>query len=328
VRKLKVAVVGAESLIGKELRAVLLERNLPAGSIKLIDEQEVVDVFTEFEVATSPGVTGGLFDDVELVFICGKSHDTERYLPWLKSKGITAIDLSSYLNREKDIPLVISGVNEEKAKKHRGLIALPHPLTIIIASLLKPLIKRYRLLEVIVNAFQPASEYGACGLEELYQQTVKVLNFAELPKKVFGRQLAFNIFPAISPSELGGATEENIIKEVGIVLEDNLPISLRLIQAAVFHSFAISFFLVIEEEPTSSELMKTLAGASGIRLAKGREKDSGPVEAAGKNEIIVGKIKKDKRRSSAYWIWATADNLRRGSAINAVEIAELITRGD
>jgi len=326
MRRLKVAVLGSNSLIGKELREILAERNFPLNSLTLLDEEEVPEAITELEKEANfaLGINEESFADVELVFICGKEEDTARYLPWLKKSGVIALDLSHYLRPKEGFPLAISGVNEERIKKQK-LIALPHPLAIIIASLLKPIVDRYHLREAVITAFQPASVYGPQGLEELYQQTVRILNFAELPKKIFGRQLAFNIFPAV-PKEEG--IEEEILEEIGIALKSELPISLKLIQVPVFHSFALSLFLILEKAPSLPELKKALSHLPSIKLAKGREKPSGPVEAGGKNEIIVGEIKKDKRNNSAYWIWASADNLRRGSALNAVEIAELFLSED
>jgi aspartate-semialdehyde dehydrogenase len=350
----RVAVVGASSLVGKELLAVLKERAFPVARLITAEPEEgemelpVMDLRAGFQpVMADAGLSEA---DLEFIFVAAlprqpSGENMEGGTGWpafLRSPAELAasthakvIDLSEGLAGEAGGQLRVPWLEEAgrtaapsagKPAAPRFFIS-PHPAAIALSTLLLRLGKRSQVRKAVAQIFLPASEFGSLGVEELQKQTVALLSFQKIPHAVFGQQLAFNLLSRFSPSAGGHADltlaglESRIQDQVRGLLGKGAPLpALRVIQAPVFHSLAFSVYVETAERTAPEELARALAGAH-VELR--RHKDGAPsqVAAAGADDILVDSLTPDALCPQGVWIWAVVDNLRLAAA-NAVEIAE------
>lgn len=319
------AIVGSTTLKGKELREVLVEKRFPVKKMRLLDHKEQGQL-TEFdgEPKLVKKIEEDSFDGVDIAFFCGDPAETAKYLPWAEKKGFTAIDLSQTPLAKKDAPIVVVGVNEEKIIKNRGIIRNPHSITISLCTILHLLKRAFGIQYSVCTVFQPVSEYGEEGMDEFFNQTISVLNFKRAEGKIFTKQVAFNLIPRVKkPYAKRYIDYESIlINEIRAVMGREFPpLTLSMIQAPIFHSHAISMFVVLHSEPTAEEVesqLKTCTALFHDPLSPT------PVETAGSDIINLGRVRRDKQIDRGYWLWMVTDNLRWGCALNAVRIAEFL----
>jgi len=328
----KVAIVQSTTLKGKEVKQVLTEQGFSTSSLKLLDIEEYKGKLTHFagEAKVVLGIEKDSFAGVEIAFFCGSSEDTKKYLPWALQHQVTSIDLSQAMGDKEGTPYIVYGINDEDIEACQGIIGNPHPATILISTFLHSLGSAFPVKYAICTLLQPVSEQGEEGIEELYNQTVNLLNFNKIPVDIFKKQLAFNLLPlSLLPADKETKEIEAIItKQITKILKQpSLSLALRVIQAPVFHSYAILLFVHLKEEVSVETLQKRLWGRKDVKLDAlhlKKETCPSPVEVAGKDDIYLGQIKKDANLKAGYWFWLVADNIRRGSALNAVRIAELL----
>jgi len=350
-RGYQVAVVGASSLLGKELITVLRERKFPISQLVRID--------TETEEPEIPilDLDGGIGDlspredvnpsEPDLAFLVGQVRGEDALPAFIQQDNsrCVVVDLrdeaaatrarmgrepegwslsAPFLDREFSIP----GAPLESRR-----IVSAHPATIILGGVLLRLSKRVSIEGAVAHVFAPVSEIGAKAIEELQRQTVNLLGFHKIPEAVFGGQLAFNVLPRLGRSRRGNAQnyrdelidlESRVRSQLQVYLAGRLPMpALRLVQAPVFYSLAVSLYVETASPVTPEVLAQTLAGER-VRVAKLSEQAPSPVLVTGSNEVVVDAITVDGGRPNGIWIWATADNMRLAT-VNAVEIAEWVT---
>ncbi len=325
-RRANVALFDATTLTAKAVKDHLLARSFPIASMRLFTSSSDPDSnLSEFGgeamLVTEPDPDA--LGPVDVAFLCGTRQDAARYLDWPGTKGFVAIDLTTLSNAADGVPLVNAGVNPEAINPRPGLIAVPHPIAQLLSSLLAPIARHCGLAEATAVVFQPASEAGDAGIEELYQQTVGLLNFQDLPNRIFGRQLAFNLIPSfyfdagLAP---GGARPPDLAREVLKVTGGRYGLSLEVVLAPVFHCHAVLVRLVLPSGARREDLLSSLALGGEIRVT-GEGEAATPVERAGKAGIVVSGAP-PASGEAAFWIWAVNDNLQTGTARNAVRIAE------
>jgi aspartate-semialdehyde dehydrogenase len=208
---------------------------------------------------------------------------------------------------------VVAGVNSDAARGRRTLVS-PHPATVLLAHVLHPL-KSFAPEEAVATLIQPASIRDEPGLEELFEHTRQIVAFtARTPTPVFGTQLAFNLLPAVAPIEA-------IAAQLHAVLAGPPPVALQILQGSVFHAVSASLFLRCPSNPSLQAFRKAL-GENPVIEAADRPRLLGPVDAAASDRVIFGSLRKDE--TGGFWIWAVMDNLTRGGALNAIEIAEAV----
>ncbi len=319
------AIVGSTTLKGKELREVLVEKRFPVKKMRLLDVKEEGKL-TEFdgEPKLVQKIEEDSFDGVDIAFFCGDPAETVKYLTWAEKKGFTAIDLSQAHLAKKNVPIVVMGINEGKILRNRGIIKNPHPITISLCTVLHLLIRAFGIQYSVCTVYQPASEYGEEGMDELFNQTISILNFKRAEGKIFTKQVAFNLIPRVKKpySKRYLHYESELINEIKAVMGREFPpFTLSMIQAPVFHSHAISMFVALKSEPTAEEVESQLKASAALCQDP---LSPTPVEAAGSDIINLGRVRRDNQIDRGYWLWTVTDNLRRGCALNAVSIAELL----
>lgn len=315
----RVAILSPATLLGREVRDLLEGRGLADDLDLLSADEEEVGTVTESRGAATlvAAATAEALADADLVFACGPL-EVDEPLVEARPEGATAILLSPSATVDHGQP-VVAGVNPEAAAAGAVLLS-PHPAAISLAHLLAPL-GGLGLEGATATVVLPVSMIGDRGLEDLLEQTRDLLAMTgEQRPSVFDRQLAFNLYPA---PEAGGGLAEL----VRAVLALPAPLAIHPLQGAVFHGVAVSLFVRFEEDPGLERVREALAGQEHVAMhdvdAEGGA-PPGPTAAAAREEILVGSIHSAAGAPGGYWIWAVMDNLTRGGALNAVEIAERV----
>lgn len=332
-KKFRLALVGTDTLRGKEMKNLLEKGKLPCECIDFFDP----DVSGEYSKLTQfmgePKVIHPLleasFSGTDLVFLAADKKSNRKFGDLAGKENFQAIDLSETFNSDENVPLVVAGVNSQAIHKGKpAMISNPHPVTIILSHVFHMLSRAYGILKAIAFVLQPVSAFEESGIDELAGQSVALLNSTTLPKKVFKDQIAFNLlshFEAVSENGFS-SSERQISREIARVFQDrSFPLSVSIIQAPVFHTYSIMTYLELEKPADISGLEERFKESSYFKLPSPRK--SYPVSSisvAGKEDIFIGQIKKEGSFLNSFWIWAVADNLTRGSALNALEIAKEI----
>jgi aspartate-semialdehyde dehydrogenase len=244
-----------------------------------------------------------------------------------QQKNFVLIDLTNAFSKDVEIPLYL-GYQEGKdlrVRPFRGLVSSPHPAVISIASILKQLSRHCELGHCVVSVFEPASERGSTGVEELEQQTLNIFSFQKSPQTVFDRQLAFNLL-----SRLGEEAKEKLIDiervvstQLRVLLGSSFPLpALTLIQAPIFHAHCFSFLVEVDPAIKIADLESFLQ-SEHLTVTQTADEPPSPVGVAGTDTIQIGGMKRDFLNPNGLWFWAVSDNLRL-SAVNAVSAAEAI----
>ena len=321
----RVALFDSATLVGKGVKSHLARRRFPVSRVRVFDTgaMEEGGNLTEFngEAMLAMRPDPAAMQQVDLAFFCGGEGSAAEYLDWTRRSGFTAIDLTLTANRSKGIPVVNGWVNPQAARRHEGLLATPHPASLILSTLLAPLQRLAPLREVTSVIFQPASEKGEEGIDELYRQTVGVLNFTEYPKERFGRILAFNLFP----STLGAGTafpDDLLAREVAFILGGaGFPHGVALLAVPVFHGHSFLCRVSFAGSVMLEAMHEALAKQEGLRRLENTAAVSA-AELAGQEGVLVGEIRRDASLPGSWWIWGVSDNLVGGTALSAVRMAE------
>lgn len=331
-RLYRAAIVGAGSLKGKEVAEMLNERNFPAADIRLLDDDEALGQLEAMgdEISFIQRVRAEQFEHVDFTFFASDQESTRRSWKDARDAGSTIIDLSASLEQEPG-----ATVRSLWVERERGQIARPelqpgpcitaHPVAIALALLLLRAKKAATIERVVATVFEPASEHGQRGMDELHQQTVNLLSFQPLPKDVFDAQVAFNMVARYGQTSQPAldSVEARILRHYRKIAGDDAPqLSLLLLQAPIFHGHAAALFLELQGPPDIPALAKELAG-DHVAVPAVEEDAPSNVSSAGQPNIQLS-LKADPTNPNAVWLWAAADNLRI-SALTAVECAESMT---
>jgi aspartate-semialdehyde dehydrogenase len=317
----RIAIVNPLTLVGAELKSILHDRGFHYAEIELIDttgsDEGVLTVVDE-SAAFVREASEEAFAGVDIVFFCGPREKNERWIARYDEDGFTAIDLSQPAALEAEGVAVVAGVNEAALAAAPALIVSPHPVATTLIVLLDALRKRFEVRLCAASVIQPASEFDKRGVDELYAQTVNALNLHAVPKDVFGRQLAFNMYPAADSQ----VVEHYIATQIRGILGPAFPVTVSLMQGTVFHGHTFSLFVQLPEETPREALIAALEASRAIAVVD--EESFSTIDAAGKDQLLVGRVSADPNIDGGYWISAVADNLRRGSALNAALVVEAL----
>jgi aspartate-semialdehyde dehydrogenase len=326
----RVAIVGAGTLKGKEVAEMLNERNFPAIDVRLLDDDESIGQLeaTGDEISFIQSVRAEQFTNIDFTFFAADAGTTRQNWQRARDAGSAIVDLSGALEEEPGATVRSLWIERERGQTWQPELqpapcVVAHPASIALALLLLRARKAGAIRNAIATVFEPASEQGQKGMDELHQQTVNLLSFQSLPKDVFDAQVAFNMVARYgSSSKLSlDSLEARVRRHYQKLAGADAPQpALMAVQPPVFHGHALSIFLEMEQPVDQKKLSQALSG-DHVTLA-GSEDDSQPsnVNAAGQPNIMVS-LKPEPTRPNGIWLWAAADNLRV-AAVTAVECAE------
>lgn len=332
-RGFTLALVGTDSLRGKEMKNVLSKKKFPLAKIDFYDPdvKEEYSKLSQFrgEPKVIHSLDKNVFGSADLVFLAANKKVNREYGSLAAKKKFQAIDLSETFNSEENIPIVVAGVNDKILKTmNPGVIANPHPVTIILSHLFHLISKNFGLQKALAFVLQPVSAFEESGIGELADQSAAMLSSTLMSKKVFKAQIAFNLLCQTEPVDKDGfsSLEKQIVLEVNRVLSDStFPLSISLVQAPVFHTYSIMTHLELKRKADIQKLKNVFKESSYFKFSPpAMTCPASSISVAGKDQIFIGRIKREESFPNGFWIWTVADNLTRGSALNAFEIAEKI----
>ena len=325
----RVAIVGAGTLKGRELKDVLSDRNFPAQDIRLLDDDEALGQLEAVgeEPTFIQSVLPEHLENVDFTFFAADETFTRNTWPMARKTGSDIIDLSYGLENEKGVLLRAPWVERELGLGSRVdftpvPVTIAHPAAVVLALLMLRAHKVGSIARAVATVFQPASEHGKRGMDELHEQTVNLLSFQQLPKAVFDGQVAFNLIDRYGEKSLPSlnSAESRIQQHFHRLVGDRLAVpSLMLLQAPIFHGHAFSLYLELEQAAQTEELTAALSG-DHVELLQSADESPSNVNAAGQEQIQVF-ARRDSQQPNGFWLWAASDNLRI-AALTAVECAE------
>jgi aspartate-semialdehyde dehydrogenase len=330
-----VAVVGATGAVGEQMREVLGERLFPVGELRLLASERSAGQYLDFrEGQIRVEVLGeDSFEGIDIALFSAGGQISARFAPLAVNSGAVAVDNTAHFRMEPDVPLVVPEVNAKEIAyyKKRGIIANPNCSTIQMVVALKPIHDAARIKRVVVSTYQSVSGAGRMAMEELSQQVAALFNGREIATERFPHQIAFNCIPHIDVFMDGGYTKEEIkmINETRKILgEPSLAVTATTVRVPVFCSHSESVNVETEKKLTAADVKAILREAPGVIVADEPENNVYPmaIDAIGKDAIYVGRIREDNSIPNGINLWIVADNLRKGAATNAVQIAEILIR--
>jgi aspartate-semialdehyde dehydrogenase len=330
-----VAIVGATGAVGEQLREVLEERQFPVGKLRLLASERSAGQFLPFQ---SKQVRVDIlkedsFDGIDIGLFSAGGKVSAKFAPLAVAAGAVVVDNTSHFRMEPDVPLVVPEVNAKEISRYksRGIVANPNCSTIQMVVALKPLHDAARIKRVVVSTYQSVSGAGRMAMEELSQQVAALFNGREIKKEKFPHQIAFNCIPHIDVFLEDGYTKEEwkMIHETRKILgEPELLVTATSVRVPVFCSHSESVNVETEKKLTAAQAKAILRDSPGVLLADVPEENIYPlaIDAVGKDATYVGRVREDHSVPNGLNLWIVADNLRKGAALNAVQIAELLIR--
>ncbi|GAB4390314.1 MAG: aspartate-semialdehyde dehydrogenase [Thermodesulfovibrionales bacterium] len=324
-----VAVVGATGAVGNEMIATLEEREFPVERLRLFASERSEGVALKFEGSDIPVETlkEDSFRGIDIALFSAGGERSRDWAPVAARSGCVVVDNSSQWRMDPEVPLVVPEVNAHDLKRHKGIIANPNCSTIQMVVVLKPIHDAARIKRVVVTTFQSVSGTGKKAMDELLRQTTDLLNYREVACNVYPHQIAFNVLPHIDKFLETGYTKEEMkmVNETRKIMgDDSIRVTATTVRVPVFRGHSESLNIETERKLTPNEARAVLDGAPGVVVLDAPEKNvyPTPVAAAGRDETYVGRIRADETVENGLNLWIVADNLRKGAALNAVQIAE------
>jgi aspartate-semialdehyde dehydrogenase len=324
----RVAIVGAATLKGKELKEVLEEKNFPAMDIKLLDDDESLGQLDQVqdEISFVQPVTREQLGQMDFTFFASDENFTRLNWKLARDAGSAIVDLSYALESEMNAPVCAPWVQRELGQHTQmnlesTAMVTAHPAATVLSLLLLRAQKAATIRSAVATVFEPVSEQGRRGMDELHEQTVNLLSFQQMPTEVFDSQIAFNIIGRYGKASTRSleSVERRIANHTRKLLEDRAPVpSLMLLQAPVFHAHTFSIYIEVEKKLSVGDFAQAIAGEH-VEIGRVGEDSPSNVNVAGKDEILVA-VRRDSSRENGFWLWAAVDNLRL-AAITAVECA-------
>jgi len=322
-------VVGATGAVGQEILKVLEERNFPVGRLRLLAtaRSEGREIYFRGESYTVEETRPESFEAVEIALFAGGAASKE-FAFAARDSGTLVIDNSSAFRMDPEVPLVVPEVNPEDVRSHKGIIANPNCSTIIMVVPLKPIYDVAGVKRVVVSTYQAVSGAGAAAIGELQSQTKALLNQEEYQPRIFPYQIAFNLIPHIDVfMEMDYTKEEwKMVRETQKIFhDDGMGITATTVRVPVFRCHSESVNIETREKLTADQAREILSRAPGVVVADepGEKRYPMPLVATNRDEVFVGRVRDDNSLDKGLNLWVVADQLRKGAATNAVQIAEL-----
>ena len=333
MKKYNLAILGATGAVGQEMLKVLAERDFPINELKLLASKRSAGTTMEFkgknyeiqEAAESS------FENVHVVLCAAENDISLRLSPAAVKAGAVVIDNSSAFRLNDDVPLVVPEVNGEDVKNHKGIIANPNCSTIIALVAINELNKYSKIKRMIVSTYQAVSGAGINGIKELDQQIKAISEGRPVEINTFQHQIAYNLIPQIgSFNEMGYSQEEMKLQNEGrkILHNPGLKVNCTCVRVPVYRSHSESITIETEKEITPEKARELLSKADGVKLIDDLENNKYPMplDSSDQDLVYVGRIRKDISCENSLVLWCCGDQIRKGAATNAVQIAEVLVK--
>ncbi len=337
-REITVAVVGATGAVGSEVIRTLDERLFPIGDLRLFASARSAGELVDWKGGSVcvEKLDGDGFDGVDLAFFCAGGAVSAEYASRAVDAGAVVIDKSSHFRMHPDVPLVVPEVNAaDLAERHLGIIASPNCTTIPIVVALKPIADAVGLTRIVAASYQAVSGGGKRGIDALSRETVNLLNLRDSEDggepSVFPRRIAFNCIPQVDAFLEDGSTKEEakVIAETRRVLHlETLPIAVTCVRVPTFFGHSVALTVELEQPLDAADARALLREAPGVILCELGDEIPYPTAAdvGGTDAVYVGRVRNDPSHPHGLQLWVAADNVRKGAALNAVQIAEIVGR--
>lgn len=332
-KRFNVAVAGATGVVGNQMIVSLEERNFPIKSVKFLASHRSVGKKLRFrgdDIAVEE-LTEQSLGGVDIALFSAGGNTSKRFAPFAKEKGCVVIDNSSAWRMDPEVPLVVPEVNPHAISDYsnKGIIANPNCSTIQMVVALSPIYKKCGIKRIVVSTYQAVSGTGKKAIDELFDQTRAIINFLDYKKNVYPHRIAFNCLPHIDAFLENGYTKEEMkmVNETRKILEDhNIGVTATTVRVPVFYAHSESINVETEKHITADEVKSLLRLAKGIKVVDEPKKNIYPlaIDAAGRDVTLVGRIREDESIPNGINMWVVSDNIRKGAATNAVQIAEVL----
>ena len=326
----RVAVVGATGAVGQTTLKILEERNFPVREIRLLASARSIGKKMTFKGESLPvdAVSAESFKGIDIAFFSAGGNQSKQFAPIAVKAGAVVIDKSSAFRMDPTVPLVVPEINPAAARKHQGIVACPNCTTIVTVMPLKPLHDAGKLRRVVATSFQAVSGAGVGGIEELRAQTMAWAKGEPMTAKFFQHQIAFNLLPAGDIGEGGYTGEETkLINETRKILDlPDLPVCPTTVRVPVFTTHSISVNAETERKVTAAQAREAFGRFPGLRVYDDPSKNQYPMPliVEGQDDCYVGRIREDISIANGINLWVVGDQLRKGAALNGIQIAELL----
>ncbi len=326
-----VAIVGATGAVGQELISILEERNFKLDSLKLLASKRSAGKKVKFrgEDLTIEELSHDSFKGIDIVFSSAGAAISQEFLPSAVKAGAVCIDNTSFYRMDPNVPLVVPEVNPEDIKLHHGIIANPNCTTIMMVVVLNPIEKISHIRKIHISSYQSASGAGAVAMEELKQQYRDILETGSTTHvSKFPHQLAYNVIPQIDKMTENDYTKEEMkmFNETRKIMHSDVRTSATCVRVSSLRSHSESVWFETERPVSVEEIRNALKNAPGVTLKDDPQNYvyPMPLESAGKDNVFVGRIRKDLADDNSNTLWLTGDQIRKGAALNAIQIGELL----
>jgi len=339
--KKNVAIVGATGMVGSEFIKVLEQRNFPVKEIRLLASGRSKGKKLKFRGKDYKveELLKDSFEGIDIVLFSAGASISKEFAPLAVKQGAVVVDNSSAFRMDKDVPLVVPEVNPQAIKRHKGIIANPNCSTIQMVVALKPLHDAAKIKRIVVSTYQSASGWGKEAVDQLWAETEEIIKdrkkeiklLSSKIKKVLPSQIAFNVIPQIDVFLPNRYTKEEMkmVNETRKIMEDDsIKITATCVRVGVLVSHSEAVTIETEKALSPEDAIKILKKSPGVEVIDdpSKEKYPLPIDAAGKDATYVGRIRKDESVENGLNLWVVSDNLRKGAALNAVQIAECLIK--
>ncbi len=328
-KNINTAIMGATGAVGAELLQLLEERQFPLGELRLLASKRSAGKTISFKGKdyTIEELTHDSFGGIDLVLASAGGKISKEFAPSAVKAGAVVVDNTSFFRMDPEVPLVVPEINPEKISEHKGVIANPNCSTILMLLPLWPLHKKFGVERVVASTYQAASGAGALAMEELLKETEAYLQNKSFKPTVIPHPYAFNLFPHNSPMGDDGYCEEEtkMIKETKKIFgEPDFKVTATCVRVPVLRAHSESLNIQFKNKVSVEEAYEVLRQAPGVEVLEDRPQNRWPMplDASAKDPVYVGRIRQDKTQENTLELWLTGDQIRKGAALNAIQIAE------
>ena len=332
---MKVGIIGATGAVGREMIKILGERSFPIDELRLLASSRSAGkiVETPWGSITIQETTEDSFEGLDVVLGAADNDTAKRFAPSIKTAGAVFVDNSSAFRMDPDVPLVVPEINPEDVEWNKGIISNPNCSTIITLIAVNPINKLSKITSMVASTYQATSGAGAAGPLEMYEQSQQILDGRndEIEPKVFQHQIAYNLIPQIGGfDDVGYSSEEMKLQNEGrkIMHLPELKVSCTCVRVPVERSHAISAVVVTEDKLDLNDVRKAISEAPGAKLYDDPDNSVYPMPLVTSDQdiVYVGRIRRDLVNDRGINLWCCGDQVRKGAATNAVQIAELLIK--